>query len=212
MLPFIMESLTNKQIELLKTWKIYPFKEFSISEIMKQSGKNTKTWAFNTLRMLVKNNILISNRKANLDIYHINLNNPVSIQLLQYLEAQENLCFSQLELVSELIEKTPIKNYCLIIFGSYANNKNTKNSDIDICFLIDNKDIEKKIKPYVNELKLDHPITIDEHYITFEDFIKMLLRNEENLGKQIFRKHKIFYNADIYYQLIKEAYKNGFRQ
>jgi hypothetical protein len=39
----------------------------------------------------------------------------------------------------------------------------------------------------------------------------MLLAEEENLGKQVFRKHIVFYNADIYYQLIKEAYKNGFR-
>lgn len=207
-----MKLIPNKQIELLIVWKNNPFREFSISEIMKQSGKNTKTWVFITLKLLVKNKILISNRKANLDIYSINLNNPIAVHLLQYLEAQENLDFSQLDLVSELIDKIPIKNYCLIIFGSYANNKHTKNSDIDICFLIDNKDIEKKIKPYINEVKLNYPIKIDEHYITFEDFVKMLLREDENLGKQIFRKHKTFYNPDIYYQLLKEAYKNGFRQ
>jgi hypothetical protein len=71
--------------------------------------------------------------------------------------------------------------------------------------------VEKKIKPYFNEVKLNYPVSIDEHYITFNDFIKMLLREEENLGKQIFRKQKLFYNADIYYQLIKWAHKNGFR-
>jgi len=207
-----MKLIPNKQIELLIVWKNNPFREFSISEIMRQSNKNTKTWVFNTLKLLVKNKILISNRKANLDIYNINLNNPIAVQLLQYLETQENLSFSQLDLVSELIKKIPIKNYCLIVFGSYANNNHTKNSDIDICFLIDSKEVEKKIKPYINEVKLNYQIKIDEHYITFEDFVKMLLREEENLGKQIFRKHKLFYNADIYYQLLREAYKNGFRQ
>ncbi len=207
-----MKLTPNKQIELLNVWKNNPFKEFSISEIIRESGKNTKTWAFNTLKFFVKNKILISNRKGNLDIYSINLNNPIAVQLLQYLEAQENLNFKELELISELIEKIPIKNYCLIVFGSYANNKNTKSSDIDICLLIENKDTEKKIKPYFNEVKLNYPIKIDEHYIIFEDFVKMLNREEENLGKEIFRKHKTFYNADIYFQLIKEAYKNGFRQ
>lgn len=207
-----MKLIPNKQIELLNVWKNNPFKEFSISEIIRESGKNTKTWVFNTLKFFVKNKILISNRKGNLDIYSINLNNPIRVQLLQYLEAQENISFPQLELISELIDKIPIKNYCLIVFGSYANNKYTKSSDIDICLLIENKDTEKKIKPYFNEVKLNYPIKIDEHYITFEDFVKMLNREEENLGKEIFRKHKTFYNADIYYQLIKEAYTNGFRQ
>ena len=178
---------------------------------MKISKKNTKTWVFTTLKELVKDNILNSKRKGNLDIYSLNLPNPLTIQFLNYLETQENISFPKLDMISEIIEKVPTKNYSLIVFGSYANNKQTKTSDIDICLLIDNKDTEKRIKPYLNEIKLNYPIKIDEHCITFEDFVKMLLREEENLGKQIFRKHKTFYNADIYYRLIKEAYKNGFR-
>ena len=97
------------------------------------------------------------------------------------------------------------------MFGSYAASKQTKNSDLDICILVDNKEAEKKIKPYVNEIKLNYPIKIDEHYITFEDFVKMFLREEENLAKQIFIKRRLFYNSEIYYQLLKEAHKNGFR-
>lgn len=206
-----MKLITNMQIAVLGVWKNNPFREFSISEILQNSGKKTKTWIFNTLKLLVKNKILVSTRKSNLDIYHLNLDNPLAFQLLHYLETQENLNFLHLDLISELINKIPVKNYCLLVFGSYSNNKNNKNSDIDICFLIDNNDTEKKIKPYLNEVKLNYPTKIDEHYITFGDFVKMLLREEENLGKQIFRRHKIFYNPDIYYQLIKEAYKNGFR-
>jgi hypothetical protein len=41
--------------------------------------------------------------------------------------------------------------------------------------------------------------------------MKMLLRNEENLGKQIFRNHMLFFNPDIYYRLIRKAHKHGFR-
>ena len=203
--------IQSEKLKLLNAWRSNPFGEFSISEIMKILKKNTKTWVFNTLKEFVKSKILISKRKGNLDIYNLNLSNPITIQFLTYLETQENVNFPKLEIISEIIEKVPMKNYSLIVFGSYANNQNTKTSDIDICLLIDNKETEKRIKPYLNEIKLNHPIKIDEHYITFEEFVKMLLREEENLGKQIFRKHKTFYNADIYYQLIKEAYKNGFR-
>jgi len=203
--------ISNEKIRLLEVWRINPFRELSTTEIMKESKKKTKTWVFNALKLLVNNNILKSTRKANLDIYSLKLENPLSFQLMQYLEVQSNLNFSKLNIISEIIEKVPIKDYSIIVFGSYAVNKQTKNSDLDICILIENIEIEKKIKPYLNEIKLNYPITIDEHYFTFKDFVKMLLREEENLAKQIFIKHKLFYNSEIYYQLLKEAYKNGFR-
>lgn len=203
--------ISNKKIKLLETWKINPFAGYGVAEIMKISKKRTKPWVFNALRQLTKNKLLLSKRKGNLDIYSLNFNNPFLIQMLQYLEAQNSLDFPQLDIIAEAITKVPIKNYCLLVFGSYAGKKQTKSSDLDICFLLENKQVEKKIRPYLNEVKLNHTINIDEHYITFDDFVKMLLREEENLGKQIFSKQKLFYNADIYYQLIKEAHKHGFR-
>lgn len=203
--------MSSKKVKLLETWKNSIFSEFSISEIMKISGKKTKPWVFNALKQLAKHRLLLSKRKGNADIYALNLYNPLLIQTMQYMEAQNNLDFPQLDVITEAINKIPIKNYCLLVFGSYAENKQTKESDLDICFLIENKQAEKKIKPYFNEVKLNYPVEIDGHCITFSDFIKMLLREEENLGKQMFRSHKLFFNADIYYQLVKEAHKNGFR-
>jgi len=203
--------ISNEKMRLLEVWRKNPFRRLSIAEIMKETKKKTKTWVFNTLKLLANNNILISTRKANLNIYSLNLENPLSLQFLQYLESQNNLNFSQIKVISEIIEKAPIKNYSIIVFGSYAENKQTKNSDLDICLLIENKETEKKIKPHVNEIKLNYAVKIDERYITFEDFIKMLLRDEENLAKQIFIKRRLFYNSEIYYQLLKDAKKNGFR-
>ncbi len=203
--------ISNEKIKLLEVWKKNIYAELSIAEIMKISKKRTKPWVFNALKQLAKNKLLISKRKGNLDIYSLNLNNPFLIQTLQYIEAQKSLDFPDIDIIAETINKIRIKNYCMLVFGSYAENKQTKESDLDVCFLIENKQAEKKIKPYFNEVKLNHAVDIDEHYIIFDDFVKMLLREEENLGKQIFRVHKLFFNADIYYQLIKEAYKNGFK-
>ena len=202
--------ISNKSIELLEIWRKNPFGDFSISEIMKFSGKKTKTWTFNALKLFIKANILKSARKGNLDIYSMNLDNPFSFQYLQYLEMQNNLNFPKMNVLSEIINNFPIKNYCLIVFGSFASGKPTKNSDLDICILIENKELEKKIKPYMNDIKLNHNIKIDENYITFEDFVKMLLITEENLAKQIYKNHILFYNEGIYYQILKEANKNGF--
>jgi predicted nucleotidyltransferase len=202
---------TDEKIKILEVWRKNPFSNLSRMEIMKNLNKKTKTWTFNTLRHLVKNKILNSNRKSNLDIYSLNLSNPISLKILDFLEIQESINFERLDIISEVIDKIPLREYCLIVFGSYAENKQKKDSDIDICMLVKDKEDEKKIKPYISDIKLNYKIKIDVHYILFNEFIEMLKRSEENLGKQIFRKHKIFYNSDIYYNLIKEAYKNGFR-
>ena len=204
--------IPNKKLELLFSWEKNIFKELTVSEVIELSKKKTKTWVFTSLNQLTKINLLVSNRKSNLNLYRLNLDNPVLIQILQYLELQKAINFKYLNMVGEIINNLPLKNYCFLVFGSYAENKQTKNSDIDICFLIEDINSEKKIKPYVDEIKLNYAIQIDDHYITFSDFIVMLLKKEENLGKQIYKKHKIFFNHSIYYKLIKEAYKNGFRQ
>jgi predicted nucleotidyltransferase len=203
--------IPNEKIGVLNAWRNDIFGELSISEIMVILNKKTKTWVFNTLKILRGNGILNSQRKGNVDIYSLNLKNPLSIKLLSYLEAQEILDFPQLGVIGAIIERAPIENYALLIFGSYAEGKQKKVSDLDICFLIESKETEKKIKPYLNEIKLDYAVKIEEQFITFKEFSDMLLRKEENLGKQIFRKHRIFYHPDTYYKLIKEAQKNGFR-
>lgn len=208
----IKHMISQEKLKILEVWSKRMFDELSIAEVMKLSKKKTKPWVFITLKLFVKYNLLISKRKGNTDIYSLNLHNPLVFQLLHYLEVQGLLNFSQLTLIKDIISTTPLKNYCLLVFGSFAEGKQRETSDIDVCFLINSADEEKIIKPYVSEIKLIYSLEVDDHYILFEDFIKMLLRKEENLAKQIFKKNKIFFNPDIYYQLILEAYKNGFRQ
>jgi hypothetical protein len=193
--------IPKEQIRLLETWKKGIFEELSISEIMGISGKKTKPWVFNALKLLTKHNLLISKRKANINLYKLNLSNPFLIQTLQYLEAQNSLGFLHLDTVTEFIRKVPVKNYCLLAFDV------EKKSELNACFLIKNKEVEGQIKPFVNNSKSK----VNLHYITYDDFVKMLLTEEENIAKEVFRSNLLFFNGDIYYELIKEAYKNGFR-
>lgn len=203
--------ISNEKLLLLNAWKSRMFDGLSISEIMQIAKKQSKPWVFNALKLLVKQGLLASERKGNLDIYNLNHGNPYLWHILQYLEAQESLSFPCLNIISEAIKAIPEKNYCLLVFGSYAEGKQKKGSDLDVCFLVENEIQGKKIKPYFDEVKLNYPLHIDEHYITFDDFVKMLLRPEENLAKQILIKRRLFLNADIYYRLVKEAHGHGFK-
>lgn len=203
--------IQDKKLRLLNVWKTQLFNELTIEEVMKKAGKKTKTWVFNSLKVLEKNKLLISRKKANISLYRLNINNPLLIRAISYITYQENLNFPELKIITKIIKDIPSYNYCLIVFGSYAENKQKKSSDLDLCILIEDKKAEAKIKPYVNDVKLNFTLNVDEHYITFSDFVKMLLRKEENLAKEIVRKNILFFNPDIYYKIMIEAHNNGFR-
>lgn len=199
--------ITQKQLQLLDTWQNNIFQEFSSKEIMKINNKQTKPWVFNSLKVFKKNNLITSRKISNLNLYKFNYKNPFALHSLEYL--QNN--FKRLDIIEEIISKVPIKEYCLLVFGSYVNNKQKENSDIDICFLVPDELTGKKIIPYISKIKYNYTTKIDDNYITFDDFYEMLENNEANLGKEIYLKHKLFFNADIYYKIIISAYENGFK-
>jgi len=56
------------------------------------------------------------------------------------------------------------------------------------------------------------PDTMKDHLeIIGKKLAEMLKNKEENLGKQIARKHLAVYNHRIFYEIIKEGMKHGFR-
>ena len=97
----------------------------------------------------------------------------------------------------------------ILITGSYAKNKQTEKSDIDI-LIITKAGVFKKQKLLEN-LTLTFKPVIHPIVVTYKNFIDMLLSKEENLGKEAFKNHLIFRNNERYYLLIKEAIEHGFR-
>lgn len=200
-MAFGYNMVPMEQVRLLEAWRNCLFEELSISEIMGISKKRTKPWVFNSLKELAKNKLLTVRRKANINLYRLNLENSLLIPALQYLEAEGLSNFLWLDAISEIISAIRIRNYCLLAYGDDKKN-------LQLCFLVENKDDEGSIKSCLERTKSKR---IEECYITFDDFIRMLLEREDNTAKRIVRGHKIFFNADIYYQLVKEAYRSGFR-
>jgi len=183
-------------------------RDFFASKIAKEMGLNQKTVS-NYLNLYLKNGILNYKFEGRNKIFFFNLNN---LDLIYNLNLQveiekTNLFLKENYKIKELLGKLNLKNY--LIFGSYTNKTNTKDSDLDI-FLIGNYD-EKKVK----KLSLFYNIDINIKSILKKDFKKLLkskqiLLNEIVLnhiivdGYELFLKN-IFFN---YYDLKDEWKKN----
>ena len=46
--------------------------------------------------------------------------------------------------------------------------------------------------------------------MTGKEFVEMLTNDEENLGKQIARKHLAVHNHQLFYGLMREGMRHGF--
>lgn len=130
-----------------------------------------------------------------------------AISVFSFLEEQEALS-RKIPNIGKILEFKEFLDDIIIIAGSYAKRKETKKSDMDIAVITKDKAFNKqKLFENLTDLILPriHPVVI-----TQEDFIKMLLDEKPNLGKEIFRNHLVFRSASRYYELLKEAVKNGF--
>src|SRR3990167_5662498 len=113
------------------------------------------------------------------------------------------------ELEDSLDKHTPF--YSIVIFGSYASEEQKKDSDLDLAVFIEQEDKRKIVEAVFKSMETKSFIKIDGHVITKDEFLEMLKVEYENLGKEIARKHLIIHNPVIFYSLIKEGVKHGFK-
>ncbi len=204
--------LTGKQLDIFTAFVKYPFKErtrHEIKSLIKEKSNNALSLAFSRFK---KENLLIEKKVGKSSLYTLNIEND----LVNYYIA---LCNDKrmkqpvkkaVEYIKEEVRKTT-PFFSIVIFGSYAVNEEKKGSDLDIGVFIENKEIVKEIKRNLNTAELKSLLKLDTHIITRAEMIEMLTNDEENMGKQIARKHLAAYNHQLFYDLLKEGMKHGFR-
>ncbi len=93
------------------------------------------------------------------------------------------------------------KCYMLLIFGSYAKKTQTKNSDIDLMFIVpDGK--EELFEKDVHRAARSLPLPI--HYLVFSEkqFLDMNNAKESNIGQEALKNNIILYGIETYYEMI----------
>ena len=143
--------------------------------------------------MIDEKNIRESFKKAKNDI--VDLNTEIS-QIKGILEEIKTKIFRHSEF------------FILIVFGSYAEGKASESSDLDIALIVESEISKKEIIPFLETIKRRELIKLDYHAFTRGNFMEMLEIDEENLGKQIYRKNIIYYGLISYSNMIKDV-KHG---
>jgi len=204
------KMISKEELQVVKVFRKDLFKEYSIKDIMKIMKKNSYSWVFNSVKKILKLDLIVFSEKAGIKLYSINWNNPLVFRYFSILD-YENVSKLPIKNILDIINETPVDYFSLLIGGSYAKDKNVKNSDLDVIILVENKsDIQRVFNVINNKSSLMIP-QVDLHVFSRGEFLEMLLTKEENFGKQVFENNLILFGAESYYLILKEAKENGFR-
>jgi predicted nucleotidyltransferase len=204
--------ITKKQLKIFEVFARKPFAEFTRKQVKKDSKEKSNNALALAINQLKKEEVLIEKKVGKSGLLTLNLSNDLTyhyLALCNHQRAGKAIKDAVKRLKDEIDAITQF--YSIVIFGSYAANEEKPSSDLDIAIFIDGREKRKHVEAAINSAKLKTLAEVDAHVIPKAEMIEMLTNNEENLGKQIARKHLAAHNHQIFYDIIKEGMKCGFR-
>lgn len=204
--------LTNKQLGIFTIFVKYPFKEHTRQEVKSLSNENSNnalSLAFSQFKM---EDLLIEQKVGKSSLYKLDLDNNLVHYYLALCNNKRLKKVVKMTLSEVFFEVKKVTSFfTIVVFGSYAVGEGKKSSDLDVAIIIDDKTKIKAIERNLSSAELKSVIDLDAHVIIKDDFFEMLVNDDENLGKQIARKHLVVYNHQLFYDLVLEGMNNGFR-
>lgn len=204
--------LTKKQLKILEVFQRNKFKEISWKQVKEFSKESSSSVIQGAIRAFLSEELINEKKIGTSKLYSINHTNN---KIYTYFEIynREKMPKQILKSIKELEESLDKHThfYSIAIFGSYIFGEQKKNSDLDVAVFIEQEDKRKTVEAVFKSMELKSLIKIDGHVITKDEFLEMLKADYENLGKEIARKHLIIHNPAIFYSLIKEGAKYGFK-
>ena len=204
--------LTKKQLQILDVFQKNEFKELAWNKVKELTKETSSSIIQNAIKAFLHEKLITENRIGTSKLYKVNHKNN---KIYNYFETynKESLPEQVLKSIKELEESLDKHTsfYSIVIFGSYAHGKQKKDSDLDVAVFIEQEDKRKIVEAVFKSMEIKSLIKIHGHAITKDEFLEMLKVDYENLGKEIARKHLIIHNPAIFYSLIKEGEKHGFK-
>lgn len=202
-----MGITTKNELKVINLFRKDLFLNESIREIMKRLNSNSYQRVYEAVESLIKKNLLISEKKGNLNLISLKLSRETILNLA-FLEEKEG---NKVPNYSKIIEIKEISDYLILATGSYAKGNYSKKSDLDLVIIVPNKENIVAIQKLVENLTMLFVPEVHLYVFTKKDFVEMLKDKKENYGKEIVKNKIILKNGQIFYELIKEAVENGYK-
>lgn len=178
----------------------------TIRGLARQLGK-AYPLVYNAIQELIRQEIVLRKRAPPAQI--ISLHAHASPEMLMEAERKIRHDFLQqnkwlFPFVQDIKIKSPTTFFVFIIFGSYAQGKQTAKSDLDLLLVVPRaEDIEstEQVVRQVYTKVPKHLITVSE-----EHFIEMIKNSRQfNVGNEARKHHILLYGIEEYYQLLEKA-------
>lgn len=157
-------------------------KTFTMHELSKILNIPYATF-YRTIKLIA--GLLVINTIGKSKTLKLNLNKPIIKSYLAIASDEEKKEYLKNQPIIRKIAHETQTDDIILLFGSYADNTQTKTSDIDL--LIINKDGKRTISFKIHELLFKK--RINPIFMTKREFQLMLRTPDENVGKQALKKH-----------------------
>jgi predicted nucleotidyltransferase len=203
-------GLIKKEIDFLIPFIKEPWKDFTLSEIKSITKNNSHHYIYEALEKF-SSHVLKKELKGNTNIYKIDEHaKDLDYFSLAEISLKEKNKQIPMKILSQIQNKIKGSFYILLVTGSYAENKQTKSSDLDVAFIISDESLKKPYEIALKEGELTIP-EIHGYVFTESEFYNMLINKDFNYGKECAKKHIIIYGSHMYYKILLKALQNGFK-
>jgi predicted nucleotidyltransferase len=186
----------NEKHEILKFLIGHNSLSYTIRELSILRKINYKS-AYEAIKKLENENSITLTKKGNTVLCQFKRKFNESVYLAEKSRLDELLKKKHFRTIKE--ELTEVKfPFIALVFGSYAKNKQTKNSDIDLLLISEHpKEIEQKL----------HWIPLDLHItsLTFNDFLEMLNRKSFDVVSETLKNNIILHGIEDYYRFLENV-------
>lgn len=190
----------NNNLTVLKLFVDNKDKTFTIKKVSEALRINYRI-AYEEVMRLEKEGTLKITKMGNSKICSFNYKYCSKIVEIEDVRKAELFKNKDIKLICKRVKEAKSPFYILVIFGSHAKKANTKHSDIDLCLITDNPEVNKE----VNTILSVTPISIHLQEFTSKHFLLMLKSKEFNVGNEIVKNNIILYGIESFYELVNNV-------